>query len=110
MDTNTLVTHKKLSSLGIGCVSRIFKKKVRVNFGMDDVIDISPSELLPVDTSNCMTISMADARRISRGIEKQGDPLTIIIGNELKQYVGIGWVSQRVITMDDLKRYPRLVD
>jgi hypothetical protein len=57
-----------------------------------------------------MTISMADARRISRGIEKQGDPLTIIIGNELKQYVGIGWVSQRVITMDDLKRYPRLVD
>jgi len=31
------------------------------------------------------------------------------VGNELKHYVGIGWVTEKVITYNDLKLYPRVI-
>jgi hypothetical protein len=32
-----------------------------------------------------------------------------IVGNELKEFVGIGWITIRVATEDDLKQYPRVI-
>ncbi len=110
MKTNTLVTHKKIKSLGIGCVSKILSKKVKVNFGTEDVVTCDPKMLELVDTSKCKTISFSEfkAKTITNGFPN--GEVTMIVGNEIKQYVGIGWVTKRTVTHDDLNKYPRVVD
>lgn len=110
MEINTLVTHKKLKSLGIGCVSKIMSKKLKVNFGTEDVMTCDPKMLEVIDTSGCKTIKFSDfkAKTITNGFPN--GEVCVIVGNELKNYVGIGWVTKRVVTHDDLKKYPRVVD
>ena len=108
MEVNTLVTHKKLSSLGIGCISKTMKDSCKVNFGLHDVSTCKNSMLVPVDTSNCKTIEWQELRSLSIANSNKLPPY-VIIGNELKHWVGIGWVSQRVVTLEDLKRYPRVI-
>lgn len=107
MEINTLVRHKKRSSLGIGCVSKVMKKNLKINFGTDDCVTTSPDDVEAIDTSGCKTIPLAELRRMtftnSVGNEK------IILGNELKQWVGIGWVTVRVIKEEDLKSYRRVI-
>lgn len=107
MKTNTLVTHKKLSSLGIGCVAKIMSKKVKVNFGKDDVMTCDPKQLNVIDTSKCKTVDFNKFKR--RALNDKGTLNYAIVGNELKHYVGIGWVTQRVVTYEDLKKYPRVI-
>lgn len=108
LKTNTLVRHKKLTSLGIGCVSKILGKKVKVNFGTDDVATFSQAMLIPIDTSKCKTVSFQEFR--SRIISDKSKLNKCIVGNELKEYVGIGWITLRVVTDEDLKTYPRVIE
>ena len=104
---NTLVTHKKLQSLGIGCISKELKKSYRVNFGLHDVKTCSKKSVNIIDTSKCKTISYSE---FSRRILSDSSSLNnCIVGNELKEYVGIGWITLRVIEMEDLKKYPRVI-
>ena len=105
---NTLVKHKKLNTLGIGCISKELKSSYKVNFGVTDVITCKKSMIEVVDTSNCKTIDFDEFRRMTI-CNSHDIPNYVIIGNELKQYVGIGWTSQRVVTEDDLIKYPRVV-
>ena len=107
METNTLVTHKKLKSLGIGCVSRVLKNSVRVNFGTEEVKTCKPEHLEAIDVSKCSTISCQEYRM---RILKDNSTLDYcIVGNELKHYVGIGWLTVRVVSESDLLKHPRVI-
>lgn len=107
METNTLVRHKQLRSAGIGCVSKILKDKVKVNFGTDDVMTCSLKMLIPVDTSKCKTVTLREYQsRILIDKSKLDD---VIVGNELRHFVGIGWTTTRVVTEEDLRKYPRVI-
>ena len=108
MEINTLVRHKKLTSLGIGCISKVRKSSYRVNFGMDDCITCKESILTPVDVSSAKTLPFDDFRRMSICNSKDL-PKRVIIGNEVKEWVGIGWVSIGVVTENDLTKYSRVV-
>ncbi len=108
MEVNTLVTHKNFKSLGIGCVSKVMKSSCRVNFGTEDVSTCRNTALVEVDTSKCKTIPFSEIRSLSIA---NSDKLTglYIFGNELRRWVGVGWVTERVVTIDDLRKYPRVV-
>jgi len=108
MEVNTLVRHKKLSTLGIGCISKKLSKHVYVNWGTHDVNKHSPSVLEVVDTSMCDTISFQKLKSMT--ITNINVIPRVIIGNEVKEYVGIGWVSVKVVQESDLTKYPRVVD
>ena len=108
MEINTLVRHKKLTSLGIGCISKVMKSSYKVNFGVDDCITCKESMLIPVDVSSAKTLPFDDFRRMSVCNSKDL-PGKVIIGNEVKEWIGIGWISQGVVDEDDLKKYPRIV-
>jgi len=107
MEINTIVKHKKLSKLGIGCVSKILSKSVRVNFGLDDTKTCKIEQLETIDTSKCKTISFRDYSH--RVLNDKSKLEYAIVGNELKHFVGIGWLTQKVIEEDDLKKYPRVI-
>ena len=108
MEINTLVRHKKLSSLGIGCVSKVLKSSVKVNFGTDDVMTCKLKTLQPVDTSKCKTILWQEYEL--RCIHHNSSLTRCIVGNEVKEFVGIGWITLNVVTEDDLTKYPRVID
>ena len=107
MKTNTLVTHNKFKTLGIGCVSKILPKSVQVNFGTQDVKTCSINSLTAIDTSECKTITFEELKK--QTILNTIKDNYVIIGNELKKYVGIGLITYRVIILEDLKKYPRVV-
>ena len=108
MDVNSLVQHKKHSLLGIGCVSKKTSDKFKVNFGLDGSMTCSLTSLVEIDTTECKTIELKELNRLSISNSKDLPPY-VIIGNELRHYVGIGWVTQRVVTLNDLKKYPRVI-
>lgn len=95
---NILVTHKKLN-LGIGCISKEFKNNVAVNFGREDTKKCKLDQLNIIDTSNCKTVTWANY--LMRIMRDNSTLNNVIVGNELKEYVGIGWITLRVITIDD---------
>lgn len=107
LNVNTLVIHKKLKFFGIGCVSKLFSKKVKVNFGLDGTMLCDPKNLQLVNVSKCKTISFNEFR--SRILNDKSKLDYCIVGNELKHYVGIGWTTSRVINLQDLKTYPRVI-
>ena len=107
METNTLVTHKKFKNLGIGCVSKILTKSVRVNFGTDSVKTCKEEQLILVDVSKCKTVSFNEYR--TRILNDNSILNDVIIGNELRHYVGIGWCVVREIRIEDLTSYPRVI-
>ena len=106
MEINTLVTHKKLK-LGIGCILKVLSKSVKVNFGVFDTKTCKVDQLKVVDTSNCKTVISHEYS--SRILKDKSDLNDVIVGNKLKHYVGIGWITTRVITIEDLKHYPRVI-
>jgi len=106
MNTNDLVTHKKLN-IGIGCVAKVLSKTVEVNFGTDDVKTCSPKMLDLVDVRKCKTISYEKYRKTI--LSAASKPDMVILGNEVREYVGIGWLSLGVVTLEDLKLYPRVI-
>lgn len=107
METNTLVRHKKLSTLGIGCVSKVLSKSVIVNFGTEDVKTCKIEQLVLIDVSKCKTIDFSEYR--TRILKDNSTLNDVIVGNELKHYVGIGWTTTRAITIDDLNKYPIVI-
>ena len=104
---NTLVIHKKLGSLGIGCISKELKNSYKVNFGLYDVKTCSKASIEPIDVSKCKTMTFNEYRNTILDTNTKND--YAIVGNELRHYVGVGWVTHGVITMDDLKKYPRVI-
>lgn len=108
MKVNTLVTHKKLKSLGIGCVSKTLSKSVKVNFGRDSVKTCNPQMLKELDVSKCKTITFREYKNTILNAKTKHS--FVIVGNELRHYVGIGWTFQRVITLNDLDKHPRVID
>lgn len=96
METNVLVRHKKYQSLGIGCIAKVLKQSVKVNFGTEDVMTCKPQALTIVDTSKCQTITFHEFQQ--RILHEHSELNRCIIGNELKEYVGIGWVTLNVVT------------
>lgn len=108
METNTLVRHKQLRTLGIGCISKILGgKKYKVNFGTDDTMTCSEKMLIPVDTTKCKTVSLREYQE--RILIDKSKLDYVILGNEVRHFVGIGWMCNRVVTEDDLKKYPRVI-
>jgi hypothetical protein len=108
MKMNTLVRHTHLPSLGIGCVSKEYKTKVKVNFGTDKTMSISKTRLVEVDVSGYSTISFERYRRRIMNV-KDLDVNHVILGNEVHQFVGIGWIKIGVVTEEDLKKFPRVI-
>jgi hypothetical protein len=109
METNTLVKHRKLKTLGIGCVAKVLSKSLKVNFGTEDVMTCNPKMLEPVDVSKSKTMTFAEFRNKTFANSWEGSQVRVIIGNELKEYVGIGWITKGVVTEDDLRNYPRII-
>lgn len=104
---NTLVTHKK-SSYGIGCISKILKRGCVVNFGLNDSVCCKSSQLTPLDVSSCKTITFNEVKAMMLS-NSDKLPKYLIIGNELQEYVGIGWIKKRIITVEDLTEYQRVI-
>jgi hypothetical protein len=104
---NTLVTHKKLKSLGIGCIAKELSKSYEVNFGTMDVLTCKKDAVEIVDTNKCKTVTFLEFR--NRILSDKSELNYAIVGNELKHYVGIGWLTERVVTTNDLQKYPRVI-
>lgn len=107
MVINTFVELKGLPFLGIGCVSKVLKKTVRVNFGTDDCIILDPKQLVLVDVSKTETITFQEFQTMSMANAVRTPAL--IIGNEVKEWVGIGWISKRIVTKQDLLKLKRVI-
>lgn len=105
--TNTLVVHKKHPEFGIGCIAKCFSKNANVNFGLYDVKKVSYSMLDPIIIPNLETRSFDEYR--NRILNENSDLNICIVGNELRSFVGIGWTTDRVITIEDLLKYPRII-
>lgn len=106
MQTNTLVFHKRNKTLGIGCISTVLTKSVKVNFGTHDVKTCNQSMLEIIDTTKCKTVTFNEYKT---RVLKDNGANDVIVGNELQKFVGIGWVTTRVVTLNDLKKYPRVI-
>jgi hypothetical protein len=112
LQVNTLVTHKTKGFQGIGCIAKvkgIKSPKYVVNTGLEGFMTVSATSLVEVDTKGCKTMSFSEfqSKSISNSFKK--DEGTLIIGNVVKEYVGIGWIDIRVATEEDLKNLKRVV-
>jgi len=107
MTTNTLVTHKKNRNLGIGCISKVLSKSYRVNFGLDTTKTVAHDMVEAIDVSNCKTVSFQEFR--SRILSEKSTLNECIVGNEVRHYVGIGWLVAGVVTHSDLLKLPRVI-
>jgi len=106
MNVNSLVTHKKFD-LGIGCIAKVLKNSVQVNFGKDDVKTCKKTALTIIDTSKCKTIDFKDLQ--TEALVNSDKLGIVIIGNVVHRWVGIGMVAEKVVTIDDLRKYRRAV-
>lgn len=109
MQVNDLVIITTARGLGIGCIAKKLSKKMRVNVGLNDVLDVAPSKLQLLDTSKCKTVTFDKYRRRIMNVGMQNFNHAIV-GNVLQEFVGIGWIDLRVITEEDLMKYPRVID
>jgi hypothetical protein len=83
MKTNTLVIHRKLN-LGIGCVSKVMSKSVKVNFGLYDVKTCNPEALKLVDITHAKTITFSQYKNKVMMNPNDSTPDYVIVGNEVK--------------------------
>lgn len=109
MTVNTLVRHKKLKTLGIMCISKVHPKHYTINWGKEDSAKCLKTTVEEIDVSKCKTMTYADFRRKGISNSYKENECTLIIGNVVKHYVGIGWVDQHVVTEQDLLTIPRVV-
>jgi hypothetical protein len=104
---NTLVKHKTKKSLGIGCIAKELKSSYKVNFGTTAVITCKKELIEVIDTSQCKTVSYYEFS--TRILRDKSQLNFVIVGNEIKEFVGIGWISLGVVTEKTLLKYPRVV-
>ncbi len=103
---NALVLHKKHLSWGIGCISKELSKSYRVNFGLDSVKTCAKDAVTVIDTSECKTITLQEYS--SRILSDKSTLSHCIVGNEVRHFVGIGWITIKVVSLEDLNKYPRV--
>jgi hypothetical protein len=102
---------KTLLSRGqIGVITRILETRVEVRFTEEDFYKFKFEQIVPVDISESFTVSFSELRRRSITNNFDNFATKVILGNEVKEYVGIGWVLQNYVTEKDLALYPRVVD
>ena|ERR1035437_9874082 len=104
MEIKALVTHKHLKSLGIGIVSEKMKKSFRVKFGQNDVRKFHSEFIRFIDTSKSKFVSMDEIKQ--KAVKNDN----AIFENCLKQYSGSEWMFIRIITEEDLEKYPRVLE
>ena len=103
-NTTIPIIHLSVCYSVLGLLSN---NKVKVNFGTEDTMTCSVKSLNEIDTSKCKTVSLQKFR--NRMLDDKGNLNRVIVGNELKEYVGIGWVTLRAVTHGDLQKYPRVI-
>ena len=110
MVVNTLVKHKTLS-MGIGCIAKVYKKHYTVNWGLDSNSKVLQKDVELIDTSLCPTIKFSKYRnRILMSDPDTKNLDEVILGNVVQHFVGIGWIDRSVVTEEDLKKIPRVVE
>lgn len=92
----------------IGVITRVSKARVEVRFKDDTFIQFRPEQIEIVDTHHCETVPYSRYRK--RIIDEKDTLDRVILGNELKAFVGIGWVTEDWVTERLLGMYPRVVD
>lgn len=103
-----LVYHKDLQGmLGIGVIIQARRRSALVKFGLD-TSPFPNSDLDLIDTSHTKTIPLWELKK-QTALGKPAYP-KIIIGNQLHEYVGIGYIAIKIINEDDLHMYPRVID
>lgn len=108
MNTNTLVTHMKYPELGIGCVYKKLKASVKIAFAEGQTIDCKPTTLREVVVENAPdTISFEDF--VSETYQRNPPVKTLILTHEVHEFTSEGWMMTNYVTMDDLKKYPRII-
>jgi len=87
----------------IGVICRVLKRCVEVRLNSKTFIKFQPEQLEIINTTFCKTVSFSE----TQSLEPQHS--VIIFGNELREYVGIGWATMGIINLQDLEKYPRVV-
>jgi hypothetical protein len=106
MKVNTLVRKSGMNRIGVIC--RVLKRSVEVRWDQEHFEKVKPESLERVNVAGCRTISFTDFKRQTMlNTVKEN---RVILGNELKEYVGIGWLTNRLINEEDLLSFPRVVD
>jgi hypothetical protein len=75
-----------------------------VNFGLDGVMTCRKDSLEVLDTSKCATVPFEAYR--TRILKDKSEFNYCIIGNEVRHFVGIGWIIEKVVDENDLTKYP----
>ena len=102
-DVNKLCYYKK----DICAIAKETKTHYFVNIGTSLQKKVAKSKVIFIDTSNCQEMKYSELKRLMLGNKLEEK---VIIGNELKKFVGIGLITERVIKEADLKTYKRIVD
>ena len=107
MKVNQLVN---VTGYNIGVISRVLKKSVEVRFDENTYIKVKPERIRYVDDSATTTIPWSEFIRKSLTHEWDSYKGKIILGNEVKEWVGFGWVTRRIVNDTDLIYWPRVVE
>jgi len=105
---NTLVRHIRLTQLGIGCVAKAMRDTYMVNWGLDKSNKCKRKYLVEVDVSKGSTIKFDEFQKLSV-TNSPKIPKRVILGNVVKEYVGIGWIDIKIVEEEDIIKYPRVV-
>ncbi len=102
------LTHYEKPNIGV--ISRILKTRIEVRFSSECFMKFRPEQIHIVPTDHCETIPFSEFKRKSITNSFSGEA-RVIVSNEIKHYVGIGWVIEKFVENEsDLLKYPRLVD
>lgn len=110
MKSNLLVTRKNLPPHKkiIGVVVRVLKRSVEVDWGIKEFEKIKREDLEVVDGQFKNTISFTQWKK--EALSKSPSTQHVIIGNHLASYRDSMWVLTKRITLEDLPRWPRVVE
>lgn len=108
---NQLVRHSVLTLNGIGVVVKVLKRSILVKWKGGDYSNAQGHMLRAVELP-------PGVRKIPYPVFKKwtetgvvpDDCATVILGNEVRQWVGIGWVDIGLVQEDDLGKYPIITD
>ena len=92
----------------IGVITRVLKTRVEVRFKDDTFIKFRPEQIETIATHHCETVAFS--RYQARILNQDQELDRVILGNELKKFVGVGWVTEDYVTERLLGMYPRVVD
>jgi hypothetical protein len=98
----------------IGVITRVLKQKIEVKFSSTRIYKFNPEQIEIVDVSACETIPFLEMKKSSvtgKAPEINGVVHNkVILGNEVSEFVGIGWVLYTYVTKESLSIYARVVD